>query len=640
MARKKVITKKTIKKRNFIAGFSLVILTLFFVSSSLLSFERKDLVPSQGHVMIRLSDGSGFIDSLINSPLGKLWNSPEMKPFLNNRSLADTLIKSVLENDKEDANKEKIVDTGRQIFSLFKDEFILAFNLKSIGKTPDFLVLAEMKAEDYQKYLELIKAESELYHNKKSTFNYSTFQDIEMVQQINEREKGTPTWHTFCAGTLITAKNREWVEKCIVRLQNESLQQRELQPILEVCLPENFVDYQASGKQELESQLAPGTKTLGLEVPRPDRPSQFEVMGLDDIGKITFQFQMQPSICEANLRIRLKGEASGLLTLLSRDPIPSRHTLAYVPPDVLTYSVIRADIHAIWREIPVMMAILGAEDVTQYQAALNQAAQVLQVDLGRDIIGNLDTLVTIYSRLDGIEEQTLYCWQLRNAAGMEKTLGKLFGEGSWLRMMMKDDFELHELPGHQVYSFKVPRMKPVPADNPNDSKPVPQFVIESFGITVVEGDLVFGPLHMVRTYIEGSRDNKAARAFYQSPFFTRMIRRVPDNATYYSISDITKWLEPGIKLIKALHAVSQTPSSPIQKEIPATPGSNARKKSKPPQKDAITEYLDNLDFTQLPSAEFISSFLGPLGMYMQFDGKEILVKWECHSAPQKSQKKK
>jgi hypothetical protein len=140
---------------------------------------------------------------------------------------------------------------------------------------------------------------------------------------------------------------------------------------------------------------------------------------------------------------------------------------------------------------------------------------------------------------------------------------------------------------------------------------------------VVDGDLVFGRLNLLRSYIHGSRDNTAARKFYKSPLFTRLIRRVPDNAIGYGFSDITQWIEPAVKFLKNV-SPSLAPSPP--------PGGKGEDETEaPPEPDALDQFVDNLKFDRLPSTEFLGSFFGPWMSYYQYDGKELLIKWELHN---------
>ena len=83
----------------------------------------------------------------------------------------------------------------------------------------------------------------------------------------------------------------------------------------------------------------------------------------------------------------------------------------------------------------------------------------IDLDIRRDIIENLGTLLTTYTRLDGIEEKNLWAWQLLDSRAMEKTLARLFAETSWLRLNLKDVFRLLDVEGHPIYSFNIRKVK-------------------------------------------------------------------------------------------------------------------------------------------------------------------------------------
>jgi hypothetical protein len=285
------------------------------------------------------------------------------------------------------------------------------------------------------------------------------------------------------------------------------------------------------------------------------------------------------------------------------------------------------------------MESFGPQAAAQFQAGLNMAGQMLQVDIGRDIVANLDTVITSYSRMDGTEDVSLFMWQLRNPMAMEKTLGKLFAENSWLRNMMKENCEILDLNEHKIYSFKTPRYRsPAPdgtgggdsGQTGEQGPPLPQVDCIPYGAAVVNGDLVFGRLSLLRSYITGSRDDATSRKFYKSPLYTRLIQRVPDNAIGYGFSDIAQWLEPVANLFRTTGQRFQTPPQPEQ-----PPPAGEEKSGETPEpalkSSPFDDFLNGLKFDRLPAAEFLRSFFGPWISYYQFNGEELVVIWEFHN---------
>jgi hypothetical protein len=589
--------------------------------------QRSDLMESKADIVVRISNGAAFIKAINDSSVGKLWNSPEMKPFINNQNMADALVKYIFLPSLKPSAKEEALHLNRQILSLLKGETVFGFNLGEPGKETGeqeeaglkFYALAEMDEAAYKKSLELFKQESKVIGEKVISHRH-TFQGVEMIQDITiDGEKETTEWTAFCGNTYINGSSRQWVEQCIVRLKKELPAKPSGPPCFQVWMPDGFFERVLKA---LEPGEAPGGETSQSQ--SPDRATVLKAMGFDGVGKVSLEWIINPSHSEINIHIRNKGIKKGLWTLFSRDPVPHSHFLGYVPEGVLSYQVTRLNVHDFWQEIPSMLEAFGPQASAQFRMGLQAMAQMLQVDVDRDIVAHLDTVLTYYTLLEGSEDAGLYVWQLRSDRAIEKTLAKLFTEGGWMRNMMKENFELLELQGHSVYSFKVPRFnKPAQPGQEGTQQP-PDITWTAYGITVVDGDLVFGRLNLLRSYIHGSQDNTAARKFYKSRLFTRLMRRVPDNAIGYGFSDVTQWIEPAAKFLKNL-SISVSPSPP-----PGGKGENVPEA--PPEPDALDQFVDNLKFERLPAVEFLRSFFGPWMSYYQFNGKELIVKWEFHNA--------
>ena len=581
-------------------------------------FRRSDLVEAGATVVLRISNGSAFMNALEESSFGKLWNSPEMKPFLNGQSLQEALIKGIFLPHTEDAAVDEAYHLNREILSMFGGEVIMAIDLGQGENETKLFFLVEMNEPDYKKIRGLIEQENKVA-GKKTVTHRHTFQGVELIQDVitGDDEKETHEWMAFSGNTFINGSTRRWVEQCIVRLKKESPGKPPGPPSLQLWLPDGALQraWKAAEKEEPAEQETPGDTG-------PDNKAIFKALGIDALGKVSLECKMTPYGAELNLQVRAKGEPVGLWTLFSKDPAPRGLILGYVPENALSFQVTRLNIQAFWEEIPTMLEAFGPEASARFKMFLAYGAQMLQVDLGRDIVANLDSVFTSYSRLEGTEDITLTAWQLRDAAAIEKALGKMFAEGSWVRTMMKENFEVLDLPEHKVYILKVPKME-MPAGDQASQKPVITYV--PYGISVVEGDLVVGRLSLVRSFINGSRDKKEGRKFYKSPLYSFMDRRVPDNAMGYGLSDINQLLRPGLDYFKKIGQNAQKPP-----EAPELPEGHPETPA-PGKPDAIGTFFGNLKFDQLPSPEFLGSFFGPWISFYQFDGNQFTATWEFHN---------
>ena len=579
------------------------------VTSRLFAYQRMELLPADVNVVIHISNGAAFLKALKESPYGRLWNSPEMAPFLNKQSLEKAIIESLFLNDLRDEAKgaeEKAIEIYRKMLSLYDGELVIG-----IGED-NLFVLSEMNDAVFKENRELMEEESKV-RREKVVYQVQPFQGVDLTREIVEDNEEDSLWFGFYGNTFITTGSREWAEQCVVHLKKELPVEPTGPPTVKVKLPGGFLN-RLMDKGRGDEKTAPA-------------PNIYRALGIG-MGELSVEWIITPLCSEVNFLAQNNSGNKGLWTLLTRDPVPGNLYLGYVPTDVLSYQTARLDIQAFWREIPNILVQFGPQVPAQFLMGVKAAAQMLQVDIDRDIIGNLDTLLISYSRLEGLQDRSLYAWRLRDAAAMEITLGKVFAEGGWLKLNLKDNIETLEVQGHKVYSILFPRFQSPEEPETGGQKPPAEEPV-TYAITVLDGDLVFGPLDMIRSYIHGSRDKKNNRNFYQSPLFTRMIRRVPDHVNGYGFSDFSQWIKPAVTFLKTISKPTGTLSEWEEEEVPDE--NAAQTPEKPAKPDPLAKYLENLDFDRLPPAEFLRSFFGPWVSYFLFNGKEFFVKWELHN---------
>lgn len=620
------------------------ILILCLCVSYLSAYERVELLEPTLDMMLRISDGPTLLKALENSPVGKLWNSPEMKAFLNDQSLEEALIKDIFTDSVPANRKQEAVALNRKIISSLKGEIAAGFMFGENDGKMDYSVVTEMNEADYKITRELYKRENEL-SGRKAVYQQHSFQGIDLFHTITKEKEGEKSeWMAFYGNTCVFCSHRPWVEQCIVRLKKELPQKKPGPPSFHIWLPDDFINRMMKLDRQ---QKSPGDEAAMGQL--PDSATTMKALGFAGVGKISFKWTLHPAFSDVEISIRNKAGKKGFWTLLSGDPIPSRHALAYVPKNILSYQVIRLDLFALWQELPVMMTELNPASAAQFKMGMDYMSQILQVDLNRDFFANFDTVLTYYSRPEGDESESLYIWQLRKARAMEKTLEKFFAENSYLRAMLKENFEALTLQDYKVYAVKFPRARtkelsgPIsrkrnyinglsfPGDygNPQAKRGRRRGDIEiefsTIGFAVIDGDFVFGPLNLLRSYINGSRSNESARAFYKSPIFTRMIRRVPDNAAGYGLVDVSRLIEQGMNLFKTAAKLSPPPQMKPERQVPGS------KKTPSP----LDDFFNNLKFDKLPAPDFVRSFFGPAVNYYRFDGKELMIKWEFHNPVKK-----
>jgi hypothetical protein len=498
--------KEKMKKNKKISlpGLVLTMIVLVFAVSprTLPAYERRDLIDSTA-VIIRVSNTADFLTAIEQSNVGQLWNSKEMKPFLNNQGLAQALKETLLQvvySDKEKPDNKELSHLLWEGSKLLKNELVVGISLPNQEGKENFFILAALDEPGYLKSKAIEERMAELDENM-SAPHKQDFQGVDLFRINRTRPDKTSEseWDAFYGGTLVSGTSREWVERCIVKLKKELPAAPTGPPMLQLRVTGQVIKYILTPRDQtdIEEHGTTGERTQDTPVSPPPSPSViFNALGLDHLEYISLDLILKPEAMEFQVTIKTKGPAEkGLWTLLTRAPLPLNHRLVYVPDDVYSYQVMRLDFNALWKELPEILKSINPQYVRYLNGVTGMFSQMYKIDLSRDVFGNLGTLITTFSRMQDLEKQELYAWQVRNPDTMEKLLAKLYGEGTFLASQLQDHLEIHQLHGYKLYSFKIIPIKP--GDTPGQESAYT-------GISVVDGALVFGSDKLVRGLIQAA----------------------------------------------------------------------------------------------------------------------------------------
>ncbi len=597
------------KKRTPPALFlTVIVLVLSLSPQSLRAYNRQDLIDETA-VLIRVSNAADFLTAIAQSSLGQLWNSKEMQPFLNNRSLAEALKETLLQSVySEKPNNKELSHLLWEGSKMLKNELIVGISPPNQEANEELFILAALDEPAYLKSRALDERMAELDANM-STPHKQDFQGVDLYRIDHTRpDKTSDTqWEAFYGGTLIGGTSREWVERCIVQLKKELPAAPGGPPTLHLRSTDQLIKYIiAAGEQPPQEEQNPGEKnTDNPDPPAPSTRVVLNALGLDHLKTISLDLILKPEAMEFQLIIKTKGAgAKGLWTLLSREPLPPNHRLVYVPDDVYNYQAMRLDFNALWKELPGILKSIDPQYEQYLNAFTAMFSEMYQIDLTRDVFDNLGTLITTFSRLENQEKQELYAWQVRNPEAMEKLLAKLYGEGSFLSAQLQDNLEIHQLHGYKLYSFKTSPV--LPADSPGKKSIYT-------GISVVEGALVFGTDQLVRGMIQAAANNKKtiSNTFFQLPDYPALMRQVPDDAVGCAIIDVTQLVQSLLLLIKNAAA-------------PRIPGPENQPDKDNIKTNPLTEFFSNLRFDRLPPNDFMTSFFSKGIVYTRYEGNDLI----------------
>jgi hypothetical protein len=591
---------------------TMMVLALSASPRPLQAYDRQDLIDSTAAI-IRVSNMADFLKAVEQSSVGQLWNSKEMKPFLNNQSLAQALKETLLQSvysDKEKPDNKELSHLLWEGSKLLKDELIVGISPPNQEGKEDLFILAAMDEPSYQKSKTIDERMAELDENM-SAPHKQDFQGVDLIRINRTRADKTSEsqWEAFYRGTLVSSTSREWVERCIVQLKKELPAAPTGPPMLQLRITDQFIKYMFDPQdQAANEEHTPGEVKQDAPVsPEPSPTDIFNALGLDHLKYISLDLILKPQSMEFQVTIKTKGPTEkGLWTLLTRESVPLNHRLVYVPDDVYSYHVIRLDFNALWNELPEILKSINPQYIQYLNGVTGMFSQMYKIDLSREVFGNLGTLITTFSRMQDLDKQELYAWQVRNPDAMEKLLAKLYGEGTFLAAQLKDHLEILQLHGYKLYSFKTSPIKP--ADTPGQESTYT-------GISVVNGALVFGSDKLVRSLIQAASNNKQtiSNTLYQLPEYTALMRKVPDDALGYSITDVSQLVQSLLGLINQTRTL----------RIPETEKEQDKENIQP---DPLTEFFNKLRFDRLPPVDFMASFFSKGITYTRFKGNDLLTR--------------
>ena len=605
--------KKT--KKISLPGLLLTMIVLVCCVSPrpLQAYNRQDLIDSSA-VIIRVSNTTDFLNAIELSSVGQLWNSKEMKPFLNNQGLAKALKETFLQSvysDIEKPNNKELFHLLWEESKLLKDELIVGISPPNQEGKENFFTLAALDEPAYLKSKTIDERMAELDKNMSAPYKQD-FQGVDLFRSTRTRtDKTTESeWDAFYGGTLVSSTSREWVERCIVKLKKELPAAPTGPPMLQLRIPGQVIKYilapQDPAAHEEHNTLEKEKQGPPIP-PAPSPPAIFNALGLDRLNYISLDLILKPESMEFQFTVKTKGPAEkGIWTLLTREPVPLNHRLLYVPDDVYSYQVMRVDFNALWKELPEILKSINPQYAQFLDNVTTMFTQMYKIDLSRDVFGNLAPLITTFSRTQDLEKQELYAWQVRNPGAMEKLLAKLYGEGSFLEAQLQDHLEIHQLHGHKLYSFKIPPKKP--GDTPGQETTYT-------GISVVDGSLVFGSDKLVRGLIQAAANNKQtiSNTLYQLPEYTVLMRKVPDDALAYAITDVSQLVQSLFGLIE-------------YKKMLKIQGAEKQQDKDNNQSNPLTEFFNKLRFDRLPPVDFMTSFFSKGITYTRFEGNDLVTR--------------
>lgn len=550
--------------------------------------DRRDLV-TDVDVVVRCSDASGLVRAGVQSPLGQLWNSPEMTAFRDGLGLEDLFGRALVE-EFEGPNAERMRDIYMEQIRMLDGEFVLGLDFGEFERDPAVTLAAAMRAEDYRRSLELDTLLFELEDVRTITAS-EDFRGTPITTYMRQEEDGDRfLYQAFHEGTLLASEDRPWIERALIRLKETPAREPDGQPVLAVTGTARLMD-------RLEALIA---EKAAEDVAPFDPQTMIHGLGIDTVGQVALEICLKEDCADVDFRVARRGEWNrGLMVLVPADPVPLDLRLAHVPRDVASYQVTGLDLNALWTQIPEILGRISPEFQMQFSMGVNAVGGLMDINLNEEVFGNLDRLAFTYTRLGDDGQELVYGFRVKDADAMARTLDKLFAEHSPVRAQMGDFYRRTDVQGHGVHMLQFP----MPAGEGG------AMTVSEVGLTVVDRALVIGQGGLLVDYVQAAVRPQGEPAFYADPMFKAMAARVPADACTYGVSDLAAYA-------RFFMDGFRTAVEAMEGRLATADSDDARRAQ---TLGPLADILAGMDSGRLPAAESVAGYFGTSDGYSVID---------------------
>ncbi len=482
--------------------YTLILSLLLCTALPTLALKRAELLPADSRFDIHLSDTISFWDKLKLSPLGKLWADPQFQDFIGNPD--EDVLNELLYDGEKTTEDEIVIEQLKMI----KGEVIA-----SMDKEEELYVVAAMSSEDFLRSLEL---DDRLKEVAEEPFDIvrDTFQDVEVIQHITNpgTELESRSWQAHLNNTLIMGPDKEWIEKSIVRLKEESIEEPEGNPVLTFNLPlATLIQEAVAEAAEEEEATQSGVNPTAL----------FESLGLMGIEKFSVRMELKDGEFLVDNNLIASSLDKGIFTILNMQPaeIPS---VGFIPENISLLEVGRMDLLRFWQEIPVILMAAMPESKPQLDMALGMIRQQTGIDLEQDLLAHIGNQYLSYSTLENDTLISVIACELRDGQAFKRGLESIMNAPT-IQPQVAMALDTVDFLDHTLYVSKNTE----PAD--------------TISFAVSGNYLFYGQPDGVRQVIRNESSEATANSrFEQTEMVEGLRSNTPDNAFGYSVVDWKK----------------------------------------------------------------------------------------------------
>jgi len=536
---------------------TIILSLLLAMPLATVALERSALVPADSQTYVRVSNVTNVLAKLKKSSVGRLWADRQFQDFIGNPDAE--IWEEMLFDGEKTAEDEMYLEQ----LKMLRGEVIVAFNIRE----EDPYIIAAISEENFQRSLVLDEKLSEIGEEPFRIIR-DTFQDVEIIQHIEA--PGTPaedaSWQAYCNHTLVMGNSREWVEKSIVQLKKEAVEEPAGTPLLILNLPLAEFIHETLVKERNPAQSPES----------PDPEVLLESLGLMGIEKLTTRIALEDTEMVVDNTLTATSLNKGLFTILDMQPA-ELPTVGFIPENIAMIEVGRFNLLRFWQEIPVVLATAMPSAKSQFDILLAMLRQQTGIDIEQDLLVHLGTRYFAFSSVEGESLLSVTAIDLKDSQafkhGLETALASPILQSQVAMLLETVDFL-----GHSLYVSK----NTVPS--------------ETFAFAVMGNYLLYGDPDALRQVIRSESSGTVPdTAFERTELIKGLRQAVPPTAFGYSAID---WK-------KCMAALIQEVTQPDRINLLQ-------------QKWAIQGGpLPPPDFNKLPPADHIASFFNTTYQYAE-----------------------
>lgn len=491
-------------------------LTLLLTGNAL-ALERQTLLPANQLIYVRVSNIPEFLARLKQSPLGQLWADPPFQNFIGRPTASNWMDLLLPENST--ASKQIMLEQ----LKMLQGELIVGLNQDTEGVR----LIASMSVEDYQRHLKQEEKLNKLANNPREIIN-ETFQGIKLIRRVRNggTKKEETSWQAHLADTILLGSSREWIERSIIQLKKTHPNEPSDSPTLDLKIDLATLIEKIVGNMK---QSNPSTQPNGL-----NKKALVAALGLTGVGDCSMTLRLDEDKMVSDSTLDIATFNKGLFTLLDMQP-STLPTVTFIPENISAIGVGRINLLSLWQEVPEILSAVSPNGQMQFAMIADMIQQQARIDLGQDLLANLDSHYISYSTTaPGTAQQAhVIGIKLKDRVAFQTALETALAAPA-LQPQVAALLKTEPFLEHTIYTIQTQQP---------GSPPV--------AFSIAANRFFYGPPTILRNIIRTQNSADAAHtSFEHSPLVRELRRHTPSGAFGFRVIDWKKQMESLVKQLR------------------------------------------------------------------------------------------